>query len=70
MKKDKQLQINLSKEDFTQLEKIAQKLGITPLDVIRKGIRIMSIYAQTNPIQSKSVLILKVGQNRREIIIM
>ncbi len=39
-------QFSLDKEDAQSLQKIAEKLGISESEVIRKGLQIMSIVAK------------------------
>ena len=65
----KQFRVNLSEQDANHLKKIADNLGISASEVIRKGLRLMSVYAQTNPIESNASLILKDGEKEKHIIV-
>ena len=66
----KQFRVNLSEQDANHLKQIADDLGISSSEVIRKGLRLMSVYAQTNPIESKASLILKDGETEKHIIVL
>ena len=65
----KQFRVNLSEQDSNHLKQIAEELGISASDVIRKGLRLMSVYAETKPKESHTSLILKDGEKEREIIV-
>lgn len=65
----KQFRVNLNEQDSNELKKIADELGISSSDVIRKGLRLMSVYAQTKPKESNTSLILKEGNKEKHIIV-
>lgn len=39
-------EINLCKKDSEHLEEIAKQLGLTESEVIRKGLKLMALYAK------------------------
>jgi hypothetical protein len=50
MADDKQIRVGLSEKDSENLREIADKLGIPELEVIRKGLELLTLYAKTqNP---------------------
>lgn len=67
-----QFRVSLNKHDAMYLKEIANKLGIRETDVLRKGLKLMSLYAEsTNPADPQATsLILKEGDREREIIVL
>jgi hypothetical protein len=56
----RQFRVNLSQKDSEYLKEIAKELGLTESEVIRKGLKLMALYAQ---------LILQKGNEQRPLLI-
>ena len=73
--KGKQIVVTFNTEDTEFLEQVAEDLKISSSEVIRRGLRLMSIYAETKPNderkpkEPKPILILKDGDEEKTIMV-
>lgn len=64
----KQMRISLNKQDAEYLKAIAKKLGIRETDVLRQGLKLMSVCAESsNP--SRPKLIVTKDNKEEEILV-
>ena len=61
-------EINLCKKDSEHLEEIAKQLGLTESEVIRKGLKLMALYAKTQT-EKDVKLIIQRGDKQSQIVI-
>ena len=64
----RQFQINLSQKDSEYLKKIAKDLDLTESEVIRKGLKLMALYAKIER-EEDAQLILQKGREQRPLLI-
>lgn len=62
------LKVSLNKNDSEYLKKIADQLGITETEVLRKGLKLMLLYAQSSNSETTR-LILENKEEKTEIMI-
>jgi hypothetical protein len=65
---DRKFRVSLSQNDSEYLAEIAQKLGTTESDVIRKGLKLMALYVQTDKEPNKA-LVFKEGDDEKKVMI-
>ena len=65
----KAMKVTLSEADYEYVEQIAQKLGITAPEVWRKGLRLMSVYADTYG-KENSRLILEDDDTKTQLMVL
>lgn len=65
----KSLKVSLNEVDTEHIRKIAKKLGISESEVLRKGLRLMAVYANTYD-DEKSRLILEDENSKTELMIL
>lgn len=64
----RQFRVNLSQKDSEYLKEIAKELGLTESEVIRKGLKLMALYAKTET-EEDTQLILQKGNEQRPLLI-
>ena len=64
----RQFQINLSQKDSEYLKKIAKDLDLTESEIIRKGLKLMALYAKIER-EEDTQLILQKGREQRPLLI-
>ncbi len=70
MSTTRQFKINLTSEDSQYLKQIADQLGVSESEVIRKGLKLMSLYAKSKDPDKQSAIIFRDGENHREILVL
>lgn len=65
----KAMKVTLSEADYEYVERIAQKLGITAPEVLRKGLKLMSVYADTYN-KENSRLILEDDDTKTQLMVL
>ena len=66
----RQFRVNLSQKDSEYLKEIAKELDLTESEVIRKGLKLMALYAKTkNETEEDTQLILQKGNEQRPLLI-
>jgi hypothetical protein len=64
----RQFRVNLSQKDSEYLKEIAKELDLTESEVIRKGLKLMALYAKTET-EEDTQLILQKGNEQRQLLI-
>ncbi|MCU7242529.1 MAG: hypothetical protein EWV49_01310 [Microcystis aeruginosa Ma_QC_Ch_20071001_S25] len=64
----RQFRVNLSQKDSEYLKEIAKELDLTESEVIRKGLKLMALYAKTET-EKDTQLILQKGNEQRPLLI-
>lgn len=64
----RQFRVNLSQKDSEYLKEIAKELDLTESEVIRKGLKLMALYAKTET-EEDTQLILQKGDEQRQLLI-
>jgi hypothetical protein len=64
----KQFQIEFSGESSEHLEEISQQLNLSGAEIIRKGLKLMALYAKSQA-EKDTRLILEKNGDQKEIII-
>jgi hypothetical protein len=64
----RQFRVNLSQKDSEYLKEIAKELDLTESEVIRKGLKLMALYAKTET-EEDTQLILQKGNEQRPLLI-
>jgi hypothetical protein len=62
------VKVNLNDKASEDLSRIANELGITETEVLRKGLAVMGVYSKVHS-RGDSALMVKQGDEVREIII-
>jgi hypothetical protein len=63
------VKVNLSDRASDELKRIAQELDVSESEVLRKGLALMKVYADAHKMHSDPKLMLKEGNELRELII-
>jgi hypothetical protein len=61
----RKFKLSLGSHDSYDLKRIAEELGLTESEVMRKGLQLMALYAQTR--QEKSQLVVKNDEKDQEL---
>ena len=64
----RQFRVNLSQKDSEYLKEIAKELDLTESEVIRKGLKLMALFAKTET-EKDTQLILQKGNEQRPLLI-
>ena len=64
----RQFRVNLSQKDSEYLKEIAKELDLTESEVIRKGLKLMALYAKIER-EEDAQLILQKGREQRPLLI-
>lgn len=71
--KARSVKVNLNERASKDLEVVSQELGLTASEVLRKGLAVMSLYAQLKEYErstgERSGLMLREGEETRELLI-
>lgn len=74
MRKESQgrkFKVSLGVQDSKSLKDIADALGISESEVVRKGLQLMALYQKTKEDETgESALVLKEGEKNRELMIL
>ncbi len=65
---DRKFRVSLSESDSNYLKEVANKLGISESEVIRKGLKLMALYTKTSA-KNKGSLILREDDKERELML-
>lgn len=65
----RKFRVSLNQQDSEYLKEIAETLGLTESEVIRKGLKLMALYAQTAEEPDKS-LILRDGNQDSKLMVL
>lgn len=67
----RKFKVSLGDQDSKSLKEIADALGISESEVIRKGLQLMALYQKTKEDETgESALVLKEGDKNRELMIL
>ncbi|MEM9274797.1 MAG: hypothetical protein AAGA80_17820 [Cyanobacteria bacterium P01_F01_bin.143] len=65
----KQVKVTVSQSDAAFLSSIAEKLGISEAEVLRKGVKLMNLYAKTYD-QPDTKLVLETADTKQDILVL
>lgn len=65
----RQFRVNLSQKDSEYLKEIAKELGLTESEVIRKGLKLMALYAKTETEEDTQLILQKANEQRPLLIV-
>lgn len=65
----KALKISLSESDSLYLKETSQKLGITETELLKKGLKLMLLYAESKKGCNNTRLILEDDESRTELMV-
>lgn len=65
----KAIKVTLSPSDVTFIAKVAEELGISETDVLRKGLKLMGVYAEAQGDDARLVLERKKDKTKQELMI-
>lgn len=65
----RKFKVGLSDQDSQYLKEIAEKLGVSESEVIRKGLQLMALYAKTRDAED-SALVLREGTKDQELLVL
>ena len=68
-KAGKQIKVSVSPSDAEFLSLIADKLGISEAEVLRKGVKLMNLYANTYD-QPETKLVLETADTKQDILVL
>jgi 3-methyladenine DNA glycosylase AlkD len=66
---NKALKVSLSESDSEYLKQTSERLGITETEVLKKGLKLMLLYAESKKDCNNTHLILEDNESRTEITI-
>lgn len=69
-KQSKSVRVTLSPADATFISEVAQALGISETDVLRKGLKMMGLYKEAKEDNSRLMLENKQDKTIREIMVL
>ena len=67
----RKFKVSLGEQDSRHLKEIAENLGVSESEVMRKGLQLMALYAKTKEDKTgESSLVLKEGSESKELMIL
>lgn len=68
-KTSKALKVSLSESDSKYLKETADRLGITETELLKKGLKLMLLYAESKKDDNNARLILEDDESRTELMV-